>query len=167
MDALQRASGEREEEDETSQRKPNSSGEIEIHEYCLGAVRFLETFTGKKLSEQDCELWVQRLVRYPKWKLEALGEYSGTMTNEVFKYLDNLHRPEQSVRSLPEPSQTQKQKQIAKDFNEHIQTVLSFQGTKEERLRWEMESFKRLDKKYPNLHVWSQVKHENRFEGIR
>jgi hypothetical protein len=36
---------------------------------------------------------VQRLSKYPKWKLDKLGEYSGKL-NGVFDYLDKINRVE-------------------------------------------------------------------------
>ena len=96
------------------------------------------------------------------------------------KYLDALQRApsdpysemgyDKERKELLEPEEHISQKtQIARDFNEHVQTVVKMIGDntvkRENRLNFEWESFKRLDKKYPHLHVMDQVRGEKRFEG--
>ena len=93
-----------------------------------------------------------------------MGDYTGPLTNEVFKYLDGLRQSEPAFKSLPEPDPTPRSIQIARDFNEHIQAVMNFQGTSEDRLKWEKESFLKLDKRWPHLSVWDKVKGEKRFQ---
>jgi hypothetical protein len=56
-------------------------------------------------------------------------------------------------------------KQIAKDFSDHVRTVMNFNGTREDRLKWEWESFKKLDAKYPHLMVMEKIRGEKRFKS--
>ena len=34
---------------------------------------------------------MERLKKYPMWKVDKLSEYSGPLTNQVFQYLDQLN----------------------------------------------------------------------------
>lgn len=43
---------------------------------------------------------------------------------------------------------------------------MSFQGSREERLKWEWNSYKEFDQKYPHLNVMQQIRNEKRFQGL-
>lgn len=111
-------------------------------------------------------MWMQRLSKYPRWKLDKLIDYAGFLSNDVFKYLDGLQTPLPTFKALPEPPQTARAIQVARDFNALIQGVMNFQGSREERLKWEWNEAVRLDKKYPHLDVMKHYRNEKRFEGV-
>jgi hypothetical protein len=93
------------------------------------------------------ELWTARLLKYPHWKLDRSTEYTGTLTNEYFRFLDALHyeQPAFHVLSLPEP-----QSSIGKDSIAHIKALLAFTGPREDRLKFELAGLKELHRKYPH-----------------
>ena len=62
-------------------------------EYAISVLTYLETFTGKRLNDQEAKLWTERIQRYPKWKLLQVDGYAGGLNNGVFKYLDELKPP--------------------------------------------------------------------------
>jgi hypothetical protein len=102
MDYKDRAAGEREEEISPPSVKMNE--DQELREYVASVIVWLETFTRETLGDHETQLWVQRLSKYPKWKLDKLGEYSGKL-NGVFDYLDKINRVEDNyVKPKFEPS---------------------------------------------------------------
>ena len=126
-------------------------------------------------------MYMKALSQYPKWKLLRLDEYHpeyGKSLEAIVKFLDALQSPPEDPYSaigydrerkllVAEPeSQAERRLQMALDFNAHIQKVMKFKGSREDRLRIEMNSFKELDKKYPHLNVWDKVKGEKRFQGF-
>lgn len=122
--------------------------------------------------------WMEKLRKYPKWKLSELGDYSGPMNHRVFEYLDALSRPEDPYSAIgydrdrkqlaAEPeSKVNERTEIARDFAKHVETVMHFNGSREDRLKWEWESYQRLDKKYPHLRVMAQIENEKRFKDIK
>jgi hypothetical protein len=101
LDWKDRAAGERE---EISPPSVKTSEEQELREYVASVIVWLETFTRETLGDHETQLWVQRLSKYPKWKLDKLGEYSGKL-NGVFDYLDRINRVEDNyVKPKFEPS---------------------------------------------------------------
>lgn len=42
-----------------------------------------------------------RLTKYPKWKLDKLGDYVGPLTNKVFEYLDQLNSRQTETYESP------------------------------------------------------------------
>lgn len=147
--------------------------ETEQTEFVVGAIAHLEAITGRKLDSMAAQSWLARLKKYPKWKITELGEYTGWLDNRVLEYLNALQRPEQSqtareelgyhggVKSL-EDLRAQQKSSIGKDFCDHIRSVVSFDGTREQRIRFELESLKKLDEKYPRADV-SRAYGEKRF----
>ena len=97
-------------EPETLQQSVSSSRTSAIDEYLTSLIVWLEAFTGKRLSDRDTELWIARLRNYPMWRLDQASEYTGTLSNDFFKYLDGLRKPEEAPRALPEPKQTDRVK---------------------------------------------------------
>jgi hypothetical protein len=122
---------------ETSQRNDSNKPRPADRDFCVGALETLEAFTGKKLNDEEAELWIQRLLKYPRWKLLQLYEYTGTLSNDVFKYLDSIHEAPQSVREalgyvpaqLPEPeNEVSRKTQLARDTLAHINKMLEYCG---------------------------------------
>ena len=106
MDWKDRAAGEREEISPPSVRM---SEDQELLEYVASVIMWLETFTRETLGEHETQLWVQRLSKYPKWKLDKLGDYAGKL-NGVFDYLDKINRVEDTyVKPKFEPSEAVKE----------------------------------------------------------
>lgn len=111
--------------------------------------------------------WIQRLSQVPQWKLGRLTDFYSPYITDVWKFFEDLRpTPEHHQPLLPEPDRTPRNIQIAKDFNAHIQKVMSFQGSREERLKWEWNSYKEFDQKYPHLNVMQQIRNEKRFQGL-
>ena len=147
---------------ESPERRP-----VEFYEEVLG---YLLSFTQAELSAKDQALWIQRLSTVPPWKLKRLDEFTSPFINEVWKFLDDLKQEPETFKALPEPPQTSRSVQVARDFNEHIQAVVKMIGdtsvNREARLIFEWESFKRLDRKYLHLNVIEQIRCEKRFQGM-
>lgn len=135
-------------------------------DYAHEVLVYLMSFTQANLTPDDQEAWTDRLSKVPAWKLKRLDEFTSPFINEVWKFLDGLQQEIPAFKALPEADNTPRHISIAKDFNDHVRTVMNFDGTREERLRWEWESFKKLDKKYPHLNVLSQVRGEKRFQEM-
>ena len=170
LDFKQRAAGEEDHEpsprNESSSNGNSSSGFLDDRDIAA-VILALQAISGRQLTPIDEPFWKARLRKYPAWRLSRLiDEYVGPMNDKVFAFLDALQPAPAVYKALPEPDRTPREVQVAHDFEEHIKTVLNFRGTSEERRRWEMESFKELDKKYPQLSVWEKVKHEKRFQGL-
>lgn len=87
--------------------------------------------------------------------------------NEVWKFFDSIHLPVDTYQPVVEVPVTPRSIQIARDFNNHIQGVMNFQGTREERLKREWVHYQKLDAKYPELRVLAQVENEKRFIGVK
>jgi len=161
MDFKNRAAGDNL---ETSQRNDSNRPRPADRDFCVGALETLEAFTGKKLNDEEAELWIQRLLKYPRWKLLQLYEYTGTLSNDVFKFLDAIHADPQSVREalgyapaqLPEPeNEVSRKTQLARDTLAHINKMLEYCGTGpmtpeqlKEKRRVEREGLEALHGKY-------------------
>lgn len=136
-------------------------------EFAQEVLEYLMSFTQASLTVEDQKKWVQRLSMVPAWKLKKLDEFTSPFIGEVWKFLDALQPPVEHFKSLPEPDPTPRSAQVARDFLAHIQKILNWIGTREERLRWEMESLKVLDKKYPHLNIWHDLRNEKRFKDLQ
>ena len=101
------AANDQEPESKHSESEMHDFTANEMKGYCVGVLAYLESMTGKKLDDMAAELWINRLSKYSKQKLKRLQEYTGSMSNEVFKYLDELRDGHtgalESLKSLPEP----------------------------------------------------------------
>lgn len=105
-------------------------------------------------------------MKYPKWKLSALIDYTGGLNNEVFKFLEALQMQPIKYTALPEPPLNDRARNIARDFDALTQGVKKFKGSKEDRLKWEWGEAMKLDNKYPHLDVMKHYRGERRFEGL-
>lgn len=133
--------------------------------YVKIALAELLTFTRAEMSDDERLLWEKRLSTVPLWKLKRVNEYTGPFINGVWAFFDTLRYVERSVKALPEPAPAPRSVQIARDMNAHIQALMSFKGSREERLKWERDSLMNLDKKYPHLGLWDQMRREKRFDN--
>lgn len=102
--------------------------------------------------------------------MKKLDEFSGPFITDIWKFFDSLHFTEDTYekpKQLFEPRiEFDRKVQIARDFNAHLQKILSYQGNREERLLWEWNSFKELDEKWPHLNIITQVSKEKRFKEM-
>ena len=102
MDWKSKASGEMEEE--ILQPSVRMNEEQELLEYVASVLVYIETFWSKTLSDHETKLWRDRLLKYPKWKLDKLGDYSGRLEG-IFDYLDRITRVEDHfIKPKYEPS---------------------------------------------------------------
>jgi hypothetical protein len=63
-------------------------------------------------------LWTERLAKYPRWKLDKLGEYTGPLSNKVFEYLDGIFsRQTETYESPREEQGYKKQLPDHKDYS--------------------------------------------------
>lgn len=84
---------------ETSPRSENKNNEINMNDYVLEIIFCLETFTRTNLTEPEIAVWQNRLIQFPKWKLDSLGEYAGPMKLEnISNWMNAAQRPTE-----PEP----------------------------------------------------------------
>ena len=172
LDYKQAAAGEREDQ-ELSQNSERSSNENRLNGYLstkdlTTVILALQAISARQLTPAEEPFWMERLSKYPRWQLSRLiNEYSGPFNDKVIAFLDALKYVEPSFKSLPSPEPTDLQKQIAKDFGILIKKIRDFKGTSEERLKFEWDSHKELDRKYPNLNHLAQIEHEKRFQGIK
>ncbi len=103
-------------------------GEQDQTEYIVGAIAHLEAITSRKLDAMQARSWMEKLRKYPKWKVRELGDYSGPMNQKVFEYLDALHPPMQKAsevfedlgyKRLPGPDYPD----IATDVRKYIESL--------------------------------------------
>ncbi len=155
----------------------NVSKQSAVHghslEFLEGALEWLMTFTRTKLTEKERVQYLAKLSTYPKWKLMKLDEFNDSLSR-VFVFLDALRQEPERFKALPEPDRAPRSIEIARDFNAHIQKWCSGIGrpkketpeARRKRLLEEQESYRALDRKYPDLHVMEQVASERRFLGL-
>lgn len=149
-DRMRRASGETEEELQASPSSEKKEDNSVTPQLAMEVIIQLETFTGKELTISETELWKRRIQQYPKWKLLKTFEYTGGMTNEYFKFLDSIRRPEESEyfrdypKSLPVPND--KIGQICYKFIE----VMCSESSKEEKDKAERAWVEEFNSKVKN-----------------
>ena len=76
---------------------------------------------------------MERLRKYPRWKISELGNYSGPMNHKVFEYLDSIHRTEDAYTELGydrdrKQLEHKPSSQIGKDCLAHIKKMLEYCG---------------------------------------
>lgn len=145
-------------------------------EYVDSALSFLETMTRVKwTSQQERALFLARLAKYPKWKFDHLEHYTGSMSNQLFKFLDDIQPETENVRQAlgydPYVRQlTEGKSSIAHDVRLHIDSLnavefrptvnheddaAEYQNQREQFLirsrKVEREGLIKLHEKYPHL----------------
>ena len=158
IDRKARASGEREDE------QPQPPQKEPLHEYASEALDYLLIFTRSAMADEEQILWVNRLSKYPKWKLSKLADFSSPFINEVWNFLDKL-QPEPETYQAPARAQIEHKSQIHKDVLKHILDIYFFKGSQEDKLKIEFESLENLDKKYPNA-GFDGVIAKRRIDGV-
>lgn len=119
--------------------------------------------TRAEMTGEERAKWIVMLSKIPEWKLRRFDEYPGAFINGVWEFFDKLQpviEPVRAPRMLPEPLTG-----VSKDVLAHVHAVMSFQGTREERLKLEMQGIKNLQAKYPDAGFESMLQ-EKRFQGI-
>ena len=136
-------------------------------EYLSGMITWLETFTNKRLTDQEVKFWTERLQKYPKWKLNQITEYTGGLNNNVFKFLDELRSEPESAREVlgsyayPDAKQIEHKpdKEIGKLSIAYFKKLYELSG--KEADAYEREFIFSMRKKFPNLD-WIAGRTENR-----
>lgn len=93
-----------------------------------------------------------KLLKYQKWRIAELGDYSGPMNHQVFTYLDTLKQPEYtSVREDLGYLQLEHKpsNEIAKDCMAHIKTLFDDRFTEKQKNEIEKEFIIEMRSKYP------------------
>jgi hypothetical protein len=146
--------------EETSLQNESSRNEIEERDsYILNVIEYLETFTGKHLSDQEALLWKDRLSKYPKWKIRNLSDYTGGLTNEVFKFLDAIQLPPETYRppQIEDHSESkQNELKCGAELFKGLKIVLSDPGITDKK-KAISELHKKLKKKYPQFKASIQL----------
>lgn len=123
-------------------------------EYIVGVMSHLEAITGRKLDEMQARSWLEKLKKYPKWKLSELVEYSGPMSHKVFEYLDAIQysppsiREETGYKQLEDHGKQTRNQEMAKDFFKYMRRLFADGLSKNQQAGIEREHMDAMKKKY-------------------
>jgi hypothetical protein len=132
----------------TGSDTPGSSEKKSLGEYLASLITWLEAFTGKRLNDVEVKLWTDRLRKYPMWRLNRAGEYTGNLSNDFFRFLDQLQMPLEMYKLLPDPDQSEITRRGTKRVLAYCQAVNSPLLSHDDRVKLELEFAREMKEQF-------------------
>jgi len=144
--------------------------EENYRQWCHGAVEHMAAFLGLHLSDDEARVWLDHFVKYPKWKIDKLINYSlddrggGRTLAHVCRYMDDLRpEPERARDELGNYKQLPyvPDKTMGREFFAYVKKLYADGLTPKQRDKIEMDFITAMRTKHPEQ-TWTPGRTANK-----